>query len=116
MSDGDIDFVCSVCGDVGLLYARPRYCLLCTHYAVSETLAEQPETPEEFGEPEYTQRKQRGVKRIRCDNGDDEVARVKRQIEFNETKRILDKKINIGGDGLSACEYDALIRSWVNIQ
>ena len=102
--DGDIDFVCSVCGYGWMLYARPRYCLLCTHYALSETLPDPPSAPQ----------KQRGIKRIRIDHGQDEVERIKRQIEFTEIKRAIDKKI-IGSD-LSDDEYDALIKSWVNIQ
>ena len=101
--DGDIDFVCSVCGYGWMLYARPRYCLLCTHYALSETMSEAPEAP----------RKQRGVKRIRTDITDDKE-HAKRYIEFNENKRAIDKKI-IGSD-LSIEEYDAFIKSWVNIQ
>ena len=105
--DGDIDFVCSVCGYGWMLYARPRYCLLCTHYALSETLPDPPSAP----------RKQRGVKRIRTDITDDKE-RVKRYIEFTETKRAIDEKKDIvdDGSGLSVCEYDALIKSWVNIQ
>ena len=102
--DGDIDFVCSVCGDGWMLYARPRYCLFCTHYAVSETMSEAPEAP----------RKQRGVKRIRIDHDTDNKEHVKRYIEFTETKRAIDKKIDIvdDGSGLSAWEYEALIKSW----
>ena len=105
----EIDYVCSECGGFDFLYARPRWCPFCVvriDSAISEPLPEASEAP----------RKQRGVKRIRIDHGQDDKERVKRYIEFNETKRILDKKINIGGDGLSACEYDALIKSWVNIQ
>ena len=89
MSDEDIDFVCSVCGFGGLLYARPRYCLLCTHYAVSETLAE----------PEYTQRKSKGIKRIRCDHVQDEHVK---QREFNQKKRLIDDE----------AEYEAFVKSW----
>jgi len=98
--DGDIDFVCSVCGYGWMLYARPRYCLLCTHYAISETLPEPPSAP----------KKQRGVKRRKVNNDQDNKEHVKRYIEFNETKRILDKKI-IGSD-LSDDEYRAFVTSW----
>jgi hypothetical protein len=102
----EIDYVCSECGGFDFLYARPRWCPFCV-VRVDSAISDirEPEAP-----------RKHGVKRIRIDHGQDEIERVKRQIEFNETKRILDKKINIGGDGLSACEYDALIKSWVNIQ
>ena len=90
--DGDIDFVCSVCGDGGLLFSRPRYCLLCTHYAVSETLAEP--------------RKSKGVKRGRDPTDENNVKRR----EFNQKKRLIDEKIS--STDISDIEYEAFIKSW----
>jgi len=114
----DIDYICSDCGGFDFLYARPRWCPYCA-VRVDAPIADSTSSA-------------RGVKRKRnvIDNGKEN----KRYIEFNENKRILDKKINIGGDGLSLHsrtsssvwgsegvypsldEYDALIKSWVNIQ
>ena len=99
----EIDWICGDCGGFDFLYSRARWCPFCVvrvDSAISETLPEPPSAP----------RKQRGIKRIRIDAGQDEIERIRRQIEFNEIKREIDKKI-IGSD-LSADEYRAFVTSW----
>ena len=99
----EIDWICSDCGGFDFLYARPRWCPFCAvrvDSAINEPLQEPPSAP----------KKQRGIKRIRIDRGQDEIERIRRQIEFNEIKREIDKKI-IGSD-LSADEYRAFVTSW----
>jgi len=93
----DIDYICSTCGGFDFIYSRPRWCPFCA-VRVDAPLFE-------------TQG--RGVKRKRVVVN--EGKENKRYIEFNETKRKLDKKI-IANNDLSVEEYDALIKSWVNIQ
>ena len=102
----DIDYLCTACGGFGFLYSRPRWCPFCAIRIDGNTTEQLPEEP----------RKQRGVKRVRVDHEQDDKDRTKRHLEFNKSKRELDKKIMTQVSDLSMSEYDALIRSWVNIQ